>query len=332
MTTQTLFEAFLTQHDPATWSRVLDTLLPSVHEVDREATRVWFAFFPLALRQALDRAEDPDQLAKRLLIQGNARLDAQVDTSHRFLYGHRFWPAVKRAIVAAASSDAAPRSLELTDLIREMADGAAAEAGADSSLLVGITAVGVMTLQQVGLPRFRLEAPHVHPQGRLAKLSPDALVRMRAKDDGQGVFGFLKGIRAEYSITFDETRDAGAFTLINGQHLTTASANDARDYSADPRCFAGGPIPVECRTAACGTCWVGVLGGREKLSPVDELESRRIKEFGYIDTAEPTPAIRLACMAQASGNVTIVIPPWNGVFGKFLRGTTEEGANASAQG
>jgi hypothetical protein len=62
-----------------------------------------------------------------------------------------------------------------------------------------------------------------------------------------------------------------------------------------------------------------VLGGAEKLSDVDPLERRRIREFGYIDTNETKPLIRLACMAQASGNVTIVIPPWNGVFGKFLR-------------
>jgi hypothetical protein len=64
---------------------------------------------------------------------------------------------------------------------------------------------------------------------------------------------------------------------------------------------------------------VGVLGGAGKLSDVDALERRQIREFGYIDTSEPKPVVRLACMAQASGNVTIVIPPWNGQFGKFLR-------------
>jgi hypothetical protein len=61
-----------------------------------------------------------------------------------------------------------------------------------------------------------------------------------------------------------------------------------------------------------------VLGGREKLSAVEDLEACRMKEFGYIDTPDPRPLIRLACMAQASGNVTIVIPTWNGIFGKKL--------------
>jgi uncharacterized 2Fe-2S/4Fe-4S cluster protein (DUF4445 family) len=71
---------------------------------------------------------------------------------------------------------------------------------------------------------------------------------------------------------------------------------------------------------------VGVLGGAEKLSDVSErLEGKRIKEFGYIVTDEPKPLIRLACQAQVSGAVSIVIPPWNGVFGKYLRAQKTEG-------
>lgn len=333
MRDQSLFEAFLNQYDSDTWGRALDALASEIHDVDRDATRVWFAFFPLALIRALDRADDPEQLTKRLLIQGTPRLDTQVDTSHRFLYGHRFWPVVKHELVKKAGSEAAPSTLDLADLIRDIARRVAATAKVDVSLTTGISAVGVMTLQQVRLSAFEAgsDAPKsaVQQRGRLATLLPNELVRARAKDDSQGVFGFLKGIRAEYSVNFDENSNAGSFKLINGQHLTTAAANDTRDYSVDPRCFAGGPIPVECRTAACGTCWVGILGGREKLSPVDDLESRRIKEFGYIDTADPKPHIRLACMAQASGNVTIVIPPWNGIFGKFLRAVTREAAKAS---
>jgi hypothetical protein len=61
---------------------------------------------------------------------------------------------------------------------------------------------------------------------------------------------------------------------------------------------------------------VGVLGGAGKLSDVESLEATRMKEFGYINSNEAKPVIRLACMAKASGNVTIVIPPWNGIVGK----------------
>ncbi|MBV9957808.1 MAG: hypothetical protein JO360_05270, partial [Acidobacteria bacterium] len=65
--------------------------------------------------------------------------------------------------------------------------------------------------------------------------------------------------------------------------------------------------------------WVGVLGGASKLTGVKKLEGRKIKEFGYIETEEAQPLIRLACMARATGAVSIVIPPWNGVFGKYLK-------------
>jgi hypothetical protein len=62
-----------------------------------------------------------------------------------------------------------------------------------------------------------------------------------------------------------------------------------------------------------------VLGGAEKLSDVGVREGKKIKEFGYTDTAEPKPLIRLACQALATGAVSIVIPPWNGQFGKYLK-------------
>jgi uncharacterized 2Fe-2S/4Fe-4S cluster protein (DUF4445 family) len=44
-----------------------------------------------------------------------------------------------------------------------------------------------------------------------------------------------------------------------------------------------------------------------------------MKVFGYVDSAEEQPLIRLACQARAHGAVSIVIPPWNGVFASCLR-------------
>jgi hypothetical protein len=41
--------------------------------------------------------------------------------------------------------------------------------------------------------------------------------------------------------------------------------------------------------------------------------------LGYIETDDPRPLIRLSCQAQATGAVSIVIPPWNGYFGKYLK-------------
>jgi len=330
---ETSFEAFLNRHDSETWAKVLEALLPSIHEVDRTATQIWFAFFPLALARALQRADDPAQLAKDLLLQGRYRLKDQIDSSHTFLYGHRYWPEVKRAVVERAI--AAEGSVQeagdwhtesLQEQIHEVAGRVAKGIKTEESLLVGITAVAFMTLQQVGLEAFQASPGLVMGSPEYLQRSPEQVLKARARDDRQGLFGFLKGHKKEWTVTFDENAASAKFKLIHSQELTTAAARDKRDYrSRDPRCIDGeGPIPVQCRSAACGTCWVGILGGAEKLSEVEELERRKIKEFGYMDTEEPKPLIRLACQAQAFGAVSIVIPPWNGVFGKFLRSQKPE--------
>ncbi|HKG22024.1 MAG TPA: 2Fe-2S iron-sulfur cluster-binding protein [Blastocatellia bacterium] len=329
---ETLFEAFLNQHDGQAWERILKTLMPSVHDVDKNATEIWFHFFPLSLARALASAEDPEQLARKLQLQGKYRMAENIDTSHAFLYGHRYWPQVKAAVSGLASSGV-PSSLELASQIRDVARRVAKQANAPESLLVGISAVAFMTFQQAGATAFR-SAPG--KTVNVANVSPKEVLRERAKDDDQGVLGFLKGARKEWTVTFDENDGAANFKLIHTQALTTAAANDQRDYTTrDPRCIpGGGPIPIECRSAACGTCWVGVLGGAEKLSDVSRLEGTRIKTFGYIETDDPKPLIRLACMAQAHGAASIVIPPWNGVFGKFIRGEKSmlEEAETGARG
>jgi ferredoxin len=332
MTTETgtLFEAFLNQHDEEAWNDVIKTLLPSIHEVDRTATRIWFYFFPLALARAFSEAEDTRELDGELLMAGEYRLKDQIDTSHRFLYGHRYWPEVKTAVTDHASSSTAPASLELPAQILQVARSVADRLKTDKSLLTGITAVAFMTLEQVGLSDFKASGARITAPRRRERRTPEQMLAARARDDGQGLLGFLRGPRKLYTVTFDESDDQAKFKLISSQHITTAAAEDKRDYvSRDARCTPReGPIPVQCRSASCGTCWVGVVGGADKLSEVGAMESRRIKEFGYIETDEPKPIIRLACQAQAYGAVSIVIPPWNGVFGKFLRARKEEKAEA----
>src|SRR5438105_2350656 len=98
MNNETSFEIFLNRHDEEAWSATLATLLRSIHEVDRNATQIWFAFYPLPLFRALHESDDKEKLAQRLLLQGNYELKDQIDNSHRFLYGHRFWPQVKHAV------------------------------------------------------------------------------------------------------------------------------------------------------------------------------------------------------------------------------------------
>jgi len=306
-----MFESFLKQHDQAAWARAVGALLPDIHEVDRNATQIWFHFFPLALAQAIAELPDRAELERTLRLDGNYRLAEQSDTSHWFLYGHRSWPQVKPAIVARAQSGAAPASLDLPAVIRDIAK----DAGGDLSLTLGIAAVGLMTLQQIGLAAFRADHGPAKA-GHDVQTTPAQILAARRRNDSQGIAALWRGIRAQYTVTFDERRPDARFTVVNQQHLTTASALDTREHAPGPRNRMEGPIPVECRTASCGTCWVGVLGGSERLSDVERMEAKQMKEFGYINTTEPKPLIRLSCAALASGNVSIVIPPWNGFIGQ----------------
>jgi ferredoxin len=324
MNNETTFEQFLNRQDEESWSAALATLLRSIHEVDRNATQIWFAFYPLELRRVLNEAEDREKLAAQLLLQGDYELKNQIDSSHHFLYGHRFWPQVKGAVEQSAESGSEPAGA-LADRILSVARAVAKGAGKDESLLVGITAVAFMTLQQVGLAAFKAAPGTIAVDAKHARQSPEQILHERAKDDSQGLLGFLRTVNKQWTVTWDENDNRAHYRLREGQDLAWGAAEDqSRDWRAiDPR-RSEGPIPVECRSASCGTCWVGVLGGAEKLSDVAAREGKKIKEFGYIDTAEPKPLIRLACQAKASGAVSVVIPPWNGQFGKFLRSLKQD--------
>ena len=318
--TQTPFEQFLAGHDEEAWAASLTTLLRFVHDVDKNATQIWFSFFPLSLFCAFEAADDPELLAAQLLVRGVYPLKEQVDSSHKFLYGHRYWPEVKKAVETFALNFAAGDASGLSDHILKVAREVAQTLKVDQSLVVGITAVAFMTVRQAGLSAFKNAKGEMLLDRQHAKKSADQILRERAVDDGQGLFGFLKTVDKKWTVTHDENDNAAKYKLNNAQDLAWgAEADRSRNWrEIDPR-RPEGPIPVECRSASCGTCWVGVLGGAEKLSDVAVREGKKIKEFGYIDTTEPKPLIRLACQAQALGAVSVVIPPWNGVFGKYLK-------------
>jgi len=318
--TETPFETYLDQHGEEAWAGTLTTLLRSIHEVDKNATQIWFSFNPLSLFHAFHVSDDPEKLAAQLLIRGVYHLKDQIDSSHKFLYGHRYWPEVKKAVEAFAASFNAADTTQLSDQILKVARQVAQAGGFDQSLAVGITAVAFMTIQQVGLTAFKNAKGETLLDRKHAKKSPEQVLRERAVDDSQGLFGFLKTVDKKWTVNHDENDAAAKYKLNNAQDLAWgAEADRSRNWrELDPRRVEG-PIPVECRSASCGTCWVGVLGGAEKLSDVAVREGKKIKEFGYIDTTEPKPMIRLACQAQALGAVSIVIPPWNGVFGKYLK-------------
>lgn len=313
------FVKFLNKFGERDWLAAIEKLLPAIHEVDRSAVQIWFRFFPLEFRRFLDAAEDREKAIQKFVLQGEYELENQIDSSHKFLYGHRFWAETKAAIESYAESFG-DESADLSKVIEDIAGAVKA----DKSLTLSIAAAGLMTLNQVGLEAFKAASgATTKPSGLMTK-SPDAIVAERAKDDSQGIFGFLKTVDKKYTVAWEDRKSSGKFSLINDEELATAAAKDqSQDWKVrDERCWEG-VIPVECRSASCGTCWIGVVGGQEKLSEVQRLERKQMKIFGYNQPDDAKPFLRLACQAKAHGNVSIVIPSWNGVFGKKVYGVEE---------
>jgi ferredoxin len=308
-----LFLAFLAQHDDDAWLRVIERLEPSMHPVDRAATHVWFQLYPLALQRAMARADSVD-LARRMTLAGRWRLEEQIASSHRFLFGHRYWAQTVAATLDYAGGS--PGSLDLGAQIQEVARQVARHARCDTALVVGITAVAIRTLQQVGFEAFSGASREVR-LGTLRSKSADRIIKARQGQPSKGLFGLLRS-QSSARVTFDERDEAASFPLIPSQHLTTAAALDRRDFRAvDPRCSEG-PIPVQCRSCSCGTCWVGVLSDASALSTMDDDERSKLAEIGVRGEGSHPP-IRLSCMTQAYGNVSIVIPPWNGLVARIIR-------------
>jgi ferredoxin len=314
MSTMTDFQSHLAAYDAGAWQRAVGKLSAEIHPIDREATLIWFAFYPLELHLTLAETADREATARRLGLMGTWRLADQIDSSHRFFYAHRYWPQVKLAVQNAEE----PFAADLAELASAVATAASRRARVDREFLLGISAAALMTYRQVGAEAFTAAPGRIHLSEKARAMSPHQVLKKRARDDSQGLLGFVRGPHKRWTVTFDEGDPEATFTVINGQEVATAAQTDKRDYkSREPRCTPGeGPIPVECRAASCGTCWVGVLGGAEKLSPVVERdERRRMAVFGYTDSTEERPLIRLACQARAFGAVSLVIPPWNGLIG-----------------
>jgi ferredoxin len=320
----TRLEVYLSQFSAGDWAATLEELLQCIHEVDRNAVQIWDRFFPLGLHAYLEAAEDRDEAIRGLALQGNFELKEQVDSSHKFLYGHRYWKTVKAAIVAESQvfTDQKPTLLQE---IKQIGMLVSEKLKVERPLINSMVYIGLMTLNQVGIEAFSATDGSVEKPSGLMSKTADQVVKARAEDDSQGLFGFLKTDNKKYTVAYNDSYEAGKFNVINDEEIASASARDqSKDWkSRDERCWEG-VVPVECRSASCGTCWIGVLGGQDKLSEVKPRERRQMKVFGYTQSDDPKPFIRLACQARASGNVTIVIPPWNGVFGKKVYGNIEE--------
>lgn len=327
----TKFEIFLNTFNEKDWLSTLELMSNDIHEVDRDAVQIWFRFYPLELFRYLEKIEDKAAALHGFAMQGDYELKNQIDTSHHFLYGHRFWNSVKKAVIKRVETFSGATG-DLAIEVKQIAQEVANDEKTKVNLTLGISFVGMMTLLQAGFENFKNAYIQITIHD---SRTPGAIVAERAKDDSQGIFGFLKTIDKKYSVAWNDKSGNGKFSVISDEDIATASAKDQSENwkAKDNRCWEG-VVPVECRSASCGTCWVGVLGGKEKLSEVSRREAKQMKIFGYQQPEEEKPYLRLACQSRISGNTTIVIPPWNGVFGRKVYGVEDvelEPATTSAK-
>ena len=314
--TSSSFYALLCHQEQAVWDRAVAEIIPLTHPVDQTATRIWFSFWPLKLSQSLLKFDDTVQVAKELELDGNYRLEEQLADSVKFLFGSRYWVKVKNAVLAYTQNGTEPESGRLENHILGLAENLAARENIPTSLLVGITTVAFMALRQMGMEAFRA-ASDPRRKESADPMTPEEVWKGRNRKRARNWLSRLSGKPEEYTVTFDEGKAARTFLALPGQDLSMASARDKREYaSEDPRRIAG-PIPAQCRSGSCGYCWVGILHGREELSEISEFEKTRLIYFGYAaghSDQETHPVIRLACQSKCYGDVSVVIPPWNGAL------------------
>jgi hypothetical protein len=267
------FEEHLSRFSPAEWLAAVDNLAPEIHPIDLDATRAWLSFFPLDVSAALADARGKWQLADH------------IDSSHTFLYGHRYWPQTKRAVLAMAADTASPTGLR--EIITKAADHASRTSSVDRDQLIGIAIVGLMTLRQCGIEKFGSGNGIVQLPMSVEARSIRQVLRRRRLQRSRGLFGILRGRASRFLMTFDENVPSATFDVPPGQSIGA---------SAPP-----------------GISLIGVLAGAGLLSPIDPAtEGRQLAASGCAQarSADGAPILRLASEARPHGDVTFVTPPW----------------------
>lgn len=265
------FEAHLAGFSQADWATAANTLAPEIHPVDIDATRLWLAFFPIDITAALAGA------------MGTWRLADHVDSSHTFLYGHRYWPQTKRAVLAMAAEDSWPGTLP--EIITKVADHASRTSSVDRDQLIGVAIAGLMTLRQCGFEKFGSGNGAVQLPMNIEARSIRQVLRRRRLQRSKGLFGFLRGSRNRFRITFDENSLKADFDLMAGDDIAAKAPK--------------------------GVSLIGVLAGADRLSPVEAAtEGKELQALGCagIRGASGAPIVRLAKHVRPQGDVTFVVP------------------------
>lgn len=142
----------------------LDALVAHIHPVDRQATRVWCALFDT----------HPSVPVSLMALQ--------------MFYGARYWSKVRRAITSHSATGV------LEDDVLHVAEAATRTTRVDRDQLVGITLAGLMVAElpdAVALPNAALLE------------TPTMVLRRRARNTPEGLFGRFSGDRRRWRVTIE---------------------------------------------------------------------------------------------------------------------------------
>jgi len=192
-------------------------LFTQIHPVDRVATEIWFAWWDRGHR------------------------DVPIDASHRFLYGHRYWPRVKAAIVSSEITG------DFIDAVMTISEAATRTVRVDQDHLLGITAIGLKIREAVGPAVFASAPGRVIQDDHVRVETPTQVLQRRSVNMPEGLFGRWRGDRRRWRVTVEPD-------------------------AADTRMRTHGDQLAPCRGGNHDGCLVGILAGADRLSPVDGAE------------------------------------------------------------
>ena len=304
---------WLAKLDQSVWDQTVKELLPKAHEIDRLPLRIWFAWWPIKLTRGLSSATDVSDLERHWELRGDFSLEQQLSKTLGIFYAASCWSEVVRSTLNWVEGEGGQEDLEtdLLDLILVTGQEVSLESDIDVAFILPLQAVAFMVLCQMGAGSLGKSEVSISSKS----VNPNQILKKRQREKGFGILSFLRDADQQHTVCFDEG-SGDKFTAYHEQDLSMAAAMDTRDHTAaDPRCTEG-PIPFQCRSGSCGSCWIGVVGGKERLAPISEYEKRRLQYFGYLskEDLDTHPPVRLACQSACRGNVTILVPPWNGVL------------------
>lgn len=183
----------------------LATLLPRVHPVDREILQLW------AYPTFRERARP-------------------------VLYGARYWPRVKAAVLSTA-----PHEADFDHRVITAADAATRTARVDADLLLGITTAAMEMYDRLGPEAFASSSDLDLPAAAMLE-TPTMVLRRRTGNNPEGVLSALPGVRRRWRVTREPD-------------------------PADTYVVGDGDLLAPCRGGSHERCDVGIVAGADRLSP-----------------------------------------------------------------